>query len=125
MFKRRDMMPNLLHRKWAFLLPLVLLLCACAVSPKNTPFAELSSRVEAVLHTPADERKAYFALHYGDLLRAGQIAFPEEYSTLSGAEKAEEWAASLDTASDYEATLLAINKGDAKRLKEMEAGVCE
>ena len=73
-------MPNLLHRKWAFLLPLVLLLCACAVSPKNTPFAELSSRVEAVLHTPADERKAYFALHYDDLLRAGQVAFPEEYS---------------------------------------------
>ena len=113
-------MPNLLHRKWAFLLPLVLLLCACAVSPKNTPFAELSSRVEAVLHTPADERKAYFALHYDDLLRAGQVAFPEEYSALSGAEKAEEWAASLDTASDYEATLLAINQGDATRLKEME-----
>ena len=60
-------MPNLPHRKRLFLLPVVLLLCACAVSPKNTPFAELSSRVEAVLHTPADERKAYFALHYDDL----------------------------------------------------------
>lgn len=107
-------------KKMILILPLLVLFVfssACTDEPENPPFTELLSRVEAVLHS--DEREAYFALHYGDLLSAGQIGFPEDYLALSGAEKAEEWKASLDTAADYEATLLLAGKGASAELQKM------
>lgn len=107
-------------KKMILILPLLVLFVfssACTDEPENPPFTELLSRVEAVLHS--DEREAYFALHYDDLLREGQIGFPEDYIALSGAEKAEEWKASLDTAADYEATLLLAGKGASAELQKM------
>ena len=81
-----------IHQISAIALLLALLaLSACADAPAKTPFAALASRVEVVLHTPAAEREAYFALHYDDLLIAEQVVFPEDYLSLSGAEKAMLW----------------------------------
>ena len=109
-------------KRMILIIPLLVLftsLSACTDGPENMPFAELLSRVEGVLRVPSDEREAYFALHYDDLLRAGQIGFPEDYLALSGAEKAEEWKASLNTAADYEATMLLAKRGASAELQKM------